>query len=92
MADDGFDFMNRVGVEMWELLMQRADKELEGVSPNERISTLVSATLIPLASVLRVPLLAAPPANRASACAQMVELTTQRLQHLLDQIPDVARK
>ena len=92
MAVDAFDFMNRVGVEMWELLMLRADKELEGVSPNERISTLVSAALIPLASVLRVPLLAAPPANRPSACAQMVELTTHRLQNLLDQIPDVAQK
>jgi|GEM_PF-3104928 len=92
MAVDGFEFTNRVGVEMWELLMQRADRELEGVTPNERIGALVSAALIPLASVLRVPLLAAPPANRASACAQFVELTTQRLQNLLDQIPDVARK
>ncbi len=92
MAADGFEFMNRVGVEMWELLMQRADKELQGVTPNERISTLVSAALIPLASVLRVPLLAAPPDNRPSACAALVELTTKRLQNLLDQIPDVARK
>ena len=90
MAADGFEFMNRVGVEMWELLMQRADKELEGSTPKERISLLLSAALIPVASVLRVPLLAAPVPNRRAACKQFVELTTKRLQNLLDQIPEVA--
>lgn len=92
MAVDEFEFMNRVGVEMWDLLMMRADEELEGVPPRERISILVSAALIPVASVWRVPLLAAPPANRESACQQFLELTTKRLRHLLDQIPGASSR
>lgn len=90
MGADGFEFMNRVGVEMWELLLARSDKELEGLNLNERLSAQLSAALIPLASALRGPLMAALPANRAKACQQMVELTMKRLQNLLDQIPGVA--
>ncbi len=82
MAVDEFEFSNRVGIEMWQLLMKRADAEAEDLTPKERLSILMGAALVSTASVLGPAVAGAP--DREAARRNMVALASQWLGKLLE--------
>ena len=49
MGEKSFDFSNRVGQEMSNLLTRRAAEELSGESGFDRYSAMLLASLIPVA-------------------------------------------
>jgi hypothetical protein len=82
MAIDEFEFTNRVGIEMWKLLMTRAEEELKGVAAQDKLTMLMGAALIPVASVLGPPVASAP--DRAAARQSMLGLASKWLCNLLE--------
>ena len=55
-ATDPFEFANRVGVELQQLLGARARAELLGLSMNDQFSAALGAALLCVAEVLRDPI------------------------------------
>ncbi len=81
MPADAFEFTNRVGVEMSELLARRVADELPGVSDQERFTTMLSCTLIPVVEVLRHPIERA--GDRQLACDELVGMCSKWIRELL---------
>ncbi len=81
MPADTFEFTNRVGLEMSELLARRVADELPGISDQERFTTMLGCTLIPVAEVLRHPIARAE--DRQLACDELICVCSKWIRELL---------
>lgn len=75
------EFASRAGQEMFRLLAERALQELSLASRIERFSTLLAASLIPVAEVLREPVEKA--ADGSALKDKLIALTLRQLSELL---------
>ncbi len=81
-AVDEFDFSNRVGNEMFELLRRRSLEQLRDES--DVFSAMMGAALIAMAEVLRRRIEDAP--DRALAREKVVEFSAKWLHQLLEPV------
>ncbi|MFN2598534.1 MAG: hypothetical protein ABR563_15285 [Pyrinomonadaceae bacterium] len=90
MGDKSFDFSNRTGQEMFRLLAQRALDELSDESGFDRYTTMLLASLIPVAEVLRDPVVKARDPDKF--LDDMTVFISRRLRDLLQPAPGAPQK
>ncbi len=84
MSDQSFDFSNRAGQEMFNLLVERASEELSGATGFDRYTAMLLASLIPVAEVLRDP--TAQARDQEHFLDDMTTFISRRLRGLLEPV------
>lgn len=84
MSGQSFDFSNRAGQEMFNLLAQRASEELSAASGSDRHLAMLLASLIPVAEVLRDP--TAQVRDQEHFLDDMTTFISRRLRELLEPV------
>jgi hypothetical protein len=84
MSDQSFDFSNRAGQEMFNLLARRASEELSEASGFDRYTAMLLASLIPVAEVLRDP--TARARDQEHFLDDMTIFVSRRLRGLLEPV------
>ncbi len=80
MSEDLFDFSNRVGVDLMVLLTERVKTELSQVSDQDRLTAMLGATLVAVATVLRDPV------ERGWSADKAVSFCSKWLRELLEPV------
>ena len=76
------EFSNRVGVELYDMVVKRASEQLSGVSNFDTLTAMLGATLIATANVLRGPIEAGMDPEEA------LNFSTRWLRTLLEPVLD----
>jgi hypothetical protein len=84
MSDQSFDFSNRAGQEMFNLLVERASEQLSGATGFDRYTAMLLASLIPVAEVLRDP--TAQARDQEHFLDDMTTFISRRLRGLLEPV------
>ncbi len=80
MSEDLFEFGNRVGADLTVLLTERVKAELSQISDQDRLTAMLGATLVTVATVLRDPV------ERGWSADKAVSFCSKWLRELLEPV------
>ena len=80
MSEDLLEFSNRVGADLTVLLTERVKAELSQLSDQDRLTAMLGATLVAVATVLRDPV------ERGWSADKAVSFCSKWLRELLEPV------